>query len=461
MDSLFSFAYEQKKPLADRMRPEKLSDFVGQERAVGSGSPLRRMIERDMLQSVLFYGPPGTGKTTLATVIANVTGNQFVSINAVSSGVPELRKLISKAQELQRSGMGRTIVFIDEIHRFNKAQQDVLLPYVENGTIAYDYGFRDYSPNNARFTTIDPIRDGSNWFSYVVNDPVNYVDPLGLSTSDRGSSPKFNSGMFGQNVGGNFSTSNGWVIGNGFAIPQSGATLDGFTKASGVPWSMTSWDQSRNPKSLQVGETIFWNPNLPFSDFTLSSKQPNITLDAGHGGSDYGSKGFKSLEKNINLSITKNIEKQLSANGYNINMTRENDSYVSLESRYSIANDNNSSIFISIHTNSSNPFKSGFNIIIPDDTSNSRFKSLERQENSQKLAEAIYKSLLGAGIKPGPDGIYTDVRGLAVLRGTDMPAVLIEVGYIISDSKYLSDDMYLDKLSSAIVNGVKEYFKGK
>lgn len=135
MDSLFSFAYEQKKPLADRMRPEKLSDFVGQERAVGVGSPLRRMIERDMLQSVLFYGPPGTGKTTLATVIANVTGNQFVSINAVSSGVPELRKLISKAQELQRSGMGRTIVFIDEIHRFNKAQQDVLLPYVENGTI--------------------------------------------------------------------------------------------------------------------------------------------------------------------------------------------------------------------------------------------------------------------------------------------------------------------------------------
>lgn len=135
MDSLFSFAYEQKKPLADRMRPEKLSDFVGQEKAVGAGSPLRRMIERDMLQSVLFYGPPGTGKTTLATVIANVTGNQFVSINAVSSGVPELRKLIGKAQELQRSGMGRTIVFIDEIHRFNKAQQDVLLPYVENGTI--------------------------------------------------------------------------------------------------------------------------------------------------------------------------------------------------------------------------------------------------------------------------------------------------------------------------------------
>ena len=139
MDNLFSNLFEseqrQTKPLADRMRPEKLSDFVGQEKAVGKGSPLRRMIERDMLQSVLFYGPPGTGKTTLAQVIAHVTGEQFVSINAVSSGVPELRKLIAKAQEDRRSGRGRTIVFIDEIHRFNKAQQDVLLPYVENGTI--------------------------------------------------------------------------------------------------------------------------------------------------------------------------------------------------------------------------------------------------------------------------------------------------------------------------------------
>ena len=139
MENLFGnlFAYDKReqKPLADRMRPEKLSDFVGQEKAVGAGSPLRRMIERDALQSVLFYGPPGTGKTTLAQVIAHVTGEKFVSINAVSSGVPELRKLIAKAQEDRRAGYGRTIVFIDEIHRFNKAQQDVLLPYVENGTI--------------------------------------------------------------------------------------------------------------------------------------------------------------------------------------------------------------------------------------------------------------------------------------------------------------------------------------
>ncbi len=135
MDSLFMTDSQRKKPLADRMRPQCLDDFVGQEKVVGKGSPLRRMIEKDALQSVLFYGPPGTGKTTLAEVIAHTTGENFVAINAVSSGVPELRKLIQKAQDTLRSGMGRTIVFIDEIHRFNKAQQDVLLPYVENATI--------------------------------------------------------------------------------------------------------------------------------------------------------------------------------------------------------------------------------------------------------------------------------------------------------------------------------------
>lgn len=133
MDSLF--AEPLLKPLADRMRPRKLDDFVGQEQVVGPNSPLRRMIQRDALQSVLFYGPPGTGKTTLAKVIAGVTGNHFVSLNAVSCGIPELRKVIAEAKNTQLSGLGRTIVFLDEIHRFNKAQQDVLLPYVENGTI--------------------------------------------------------------------------------------------------------------------------------------------------------------------------------------------------------------------------------------------------------------------------------------------------------------------------------------
>ena len=133
MDSLFSTLAE--KPLADRMRPQTLESFVGQEKVLGANSYLRRMIEKDMVPSIILYGPPGTGKTTLASVIAEITGNIFVAINAVSSGVPELRKLIAKAQEALHSGQGRTIVFIDEIHRFNKGQQDVLLPFVENGTI--------------------------------------------------------------------------------------------------------------------------------------------------------------------------------------------------------------------------------------------------------------------------------------------------------------------------------------
>ena len=133
MDSLFLDINE--KPLADRMRPRTLGDFVGQDKVVGENSYLRSMIEKDRVSSIMLYGPPGTGKTTLASVIAHITGNVFVAINAVSSSVAELRELIAKAQGVSRSGQGRTIVFIDEIHRFNKAQQDILLPFVENGTI--------------------------------------------------------------------------------------------------------------------------------------------------------------------------------------------------------------------------------------------------------------------------------------------------------------------------------------
>ena len=133
MDSLFDVpAY---KPLADRMRPATLADFVGQEQAAGPHSLLNRMIQKDALQSLLFYGPPGTGKTTLARIIAHRTDSRFVAVNAVTSGIPELRKVITQAKEARMAGQGRTVVFIDEIHRFNKAQQDVLLPFVENVTI--------------------------------------------------------------------------------------------------------------------------------------------------------------------------------------------------------------------------------------------------------------------------------------------------------------------------------------
>ncbi|MEG0971131.1 MAG: AAA family ATPase, partial [Acidaminococcaceae bacterium] len=105
MDSLF--ATIQTKPLADRMRPKQLQDFIGQAKVVGQASYLRRMIENDSVPSILFYGPPGTGKTTMAEVIANLTGAAFEAINAVSSGVPELRKLIARASERLRAGLGR------------------------------------------------------------------------------------------------------------------------------------------------------------------------------------------------------------------------------------------------------------------------------------------------------------------------------------------------------------------
>jgi len=121
-------------PLAARMRPRTLAEFVGQEHAVGPRSMLRTAVERKQLPSVILWGPPGCGKTTLARILARDAGAEFVSISAVSSGVAELRKVVSEAAARRRAGL-RTVVFIDEIHRFNKAQQDVILPHVEDGTI--------------------------------------------------------------------------------------------------------------------------------------------------------------------------------------------------------------------------------------------------------------------------------------------------------------------------------------
>lgn len=123
-------------PLAARMRPRTLDEFVGQEHIVGPGKLLRRAIESDRLfSSIILWGPPGTGKTTLAMIIANTTKSHFVSISAVTSGVADIRKLIAEAKERRGMHGTRTIVLVDEIHRFNKAQQDALLPHVEDGTI--------------------------------------------------------------------------------------------------------------------------------------------------------------------------------------------------------------------------------------------------------------------------------------------------------------------------------------
>ncbi len=121
-------------PLAARMRPRTFDEFVGQEHLVGPGRALRRAIEADRLPSSILWGPPGTGKTTLAEVIARVTQAHFSPVSAVTAGVAELRKIVAEAKARQARG-GRTILFIDEIHRFNKAQQDVILPHVENGTV--------------------------------------------------------------------------------------------------------------------------------------------------------------------------------------------------------------------------------------------------------------------------------------------------------------------------------------
>ena len=140
-DDLFDAAAQsrlaRRAPLADRMRPRTLDEYVGQGHILAPGSLLRRAVEADRVTSLILFGPPGTGKTTLARIIANTTRKHFASLNAVLAGVKDIREQIEEARQRLRLHGQRTILFVDEVHRFNKAQQDALLPHVENGTVTF------------------------------------------------------------------------------------------------------------------------------------------------------------------------------------------------------------------------------------------------------------------------------------------------------------------------------------
>ena len=126
---------DKNEPLAYRMSPQTLDEYAGQEHILGEGKMLRRMIEADRLSSIILFGPPGVGKTALARVIANTTSSRFVKLNAVTSGVADIKRVTEDAQNPIISEGRKTVMFIDEIHRFNKLQQDALLPFVEDGTV--------------------------------------------------------------------------------------------------------------------------------------------------------------------------------------------------------------------------------------------------------------------------------------------------------------------------------------
>jgi len=147
-------------PLADRLRPMKLEDYVGQDEIVGEGKLLRKAIENDELFSIIFWGPPGSGKTTLARIVANLTKSHFEQMSAVTSGIADLRKVVEAASERRKFHGERTILFVDEIHRWNKAQQDAFLPAVENGTVV----LIGATTENPSFEIISPLLSRSRVF---------------------------------------------------------------------------------------------------------------------------------------------------------------------------------------------------------------------------------------------------------------------------------------------------------
>ena len=177
-------ALNRQAPLAARMRPRTLDEFVGQDHIIGEGKVLRRAISNDALFSIILWGPPGSGKTTLARIIADTTNAHFEQLSAVSAGVADLRRVVKEAQDRLGMFQQRTIVFIDEIHRFNKAQQDAILPYVEDGTII----LIGATTENPSFEVNPALRSRARVFvlEALTDDQIGVIVDRALSDTERG-----------------------------------------------------------------------------------------------------------------------------------------------------------------------------------------------------------------------------------------------------------------------------------
>ena len=175
---------DSRAPLAARMRPRTFDEYVGQEHIIGHGAALRNSIQADTMPSIIIWGPPGTGKTTLANIIANATGSQFEQVSGVASGVADLRRIAGEARErLGMSGQS-TILFVDEIHRFNKAQQDVILPYVEDGTLT----LIGATTENPSFEVVSPLLSRARVFALesLSDENVRRIVQSAASDCERG-----------------------------------------------------------------------------------------------------------------------------------------------------------------------------------------------------------------------------------------------------------------------------------
>ncbi|MDH7498876.1 MAG: replication-associated recombination protein A [candidate division NC10 bacterium] len=177
-------SFSRHAPLADRMRPRDLKEFVGQAHILGEGKPLREAILKDEIASLILWGPPGSGKTTLAHIIAAMTGSHFIPFSAVTAGIKEIKEVIREAQQQQRYSGKRTILFIDEIHRFNKAQQDAFLPHVEKGTII----LIGATTENPSFEVIAPLLSRTKVFPLnpLSEEDITTVLRRALSDAERG-----------------------------------------------------------------------------------------------------------------------------------------------------------------------------------------------------------------------------------------------------------------------------------